>query len=308
MTSRIRLVFAKGSTVVKVPSVSEERVGPVLAAAMTACAPGDDGIHTVPVKEIPSAALGAPLKHFLAKGKLPLSASASPHLLSPSYKAAERLDIAEMVRAVERAAMDAIASGDVRIEELSSSFAGCPRIAALCDNYLSMPGTRAPPPFNPRSHLHRLAREHGAVLVIGKELPGLTRFWILVANATCSARAGTSSNVVYTHAHRMLKADYSTTEFTVFSMDEDADITAYGPLVPQLTTTWLAIPQFDLQASPSSSKQVTDMFRSLHSVDIIAAAQHDARHSATTIYSRDTLSDFLIDRGVEAVFGPPCWL
>jgi hypothetical protein len=194
MTSRIRLVFAKGSSVVKVPSVSEERVGPVLAAALTACAPGDDGIHCVPVKEIPSAALGAPLKHFFANGKL--SKKIPPLLLAPSYKVAERLDIIKMVRCVERVAMAAVASGDVRLKDVAQAFSGCPRIAALCDNYLCLPGARLPPPHNLVSKLPKMAAEYGALMVVcNRTYPGETMDEVrLVVDARrCEALSSTNA-------------------------------------------------------------------------------------------------------------------
>lgn len=98
----IRLVFSKGSCIVKIPNIadSHDRIGSVLAA-LDGCAPGTDGFHKVPVKEIPTPALGAPLKLFLAEGKLPPSSTLGDAslLLAPSYKAAERLDIAAMGRA-----------------------------------------------------------------------------------------------------------------------------------------------------------------------------------------------------------------
>ena len=163
----IRLVFAKGSGVVKLPGgIPDDHVGPVLAD-LAACAPGADGFHKVPVKEIPTPALGAPLKHFLAEGKLPPSTRADASLLlAPSYKAAERLDVMGLVRAVERAAMAAVASGDVSLEDLAAAFAGCPRVAALCDNYLTLPGIRAPPPFNIMRRLPALLAEHGVLLLL----------------------------------------------------------------------------------------------------------------------------------------------
>ena len=80
-------------------------------------------------------------------------------------KAAERLGVAAMVRAVERVAIEAVASGDVRLEDLA--FAGCPHVAALCENYLAIPGVRAPPPFKISTHLPELAAAHGALIVVG---------------------------------------------------------------------------------------------------------------------------------------------
>ena len=82
-------------------------------------------------------------------------------------KAAERLGVAAMVRAVERVAIEAVASGDVRLEDLAAAFAGCPRVAALCENYLALPGVRAPPPFKISTHLPELAAAHGALIVVG---------------------------------------------------------------------------------------------------------------------------------------------
>ena len=97
---RIRLVFAKDTAIATLPlpiteEMLEERLGPILAAAVTNCDPGWDGMYTIPIKEIPSAASGEPLTHFIIHGKLP---SMSPILLSTSYKAAECLDITKMVR------------------------------------------------------------------------------------------------------------------------------------------------------------------------------------------------------------------
>ena len=171
----------------------EERVGPVLAAIMTSCAPGAEGHHTVSVLEIPTAALGgAPLKRFLAHGKLKPAAT-PPLLLAASYKAAERLDIKGLVRAVERAVMAAVATGDVRLEEVALAFAGCPRIAGLCDNYLDLPGIRPPPATTaPASKsLSALATEHGAVFLLGKSPSGKyatnETVWVLADVAACAA-------------------------------------------------------------------------------------------------------------------------
>ncbi len=240
----IRLVFAKGSGVVKLPAgVPDERFGPVLAA-LAACAPGADGFHRVHVKEIPCAALGAPLKHFLADGKLPPSARADATLLlAPSYKAAERLDVAAMVRAVERAAMAAVASGDVRIEDLAAAFAGCPRVAALCDNYLAIPGVRAPPPFKVSAHLPELAAAHGALLVVGtvrlKHFSPDT-FCVVADIGACSARAA-SSSARDDHPKNVFAKVCKRTEgraqgLCLFSSSDD--LTEFDDLHPKKNHTW----------------------------------------------------------------------
>ena len=94
------------------------------------------------------------------------SAIVCPGFLAAGYKAAERLDVKGFVRAVERAVMAAVAKGRVQLSELAVAFAGCPRIAALCDNYLDLPGVRPPPPFDIEERLPALVEEHGAVFLI----------------------------------------------------------------------------------------------------------------------------------------------
>jgi hypothetical protein len=172
----ICLVYADGrSSIADLPpgiseQALEERIGPVLAGVVTGCTPSASGVHTIAVPEIPTAALGAPLRHYVSHGKLKTT---PPLLLAASYKAAERLDLKGLVRAVERAVMAAVAVGDVRLEELSAAFAGCPRIVSLCDNYLELPGVRPPPPFNIATHLPALVAEHGAVFVMcNRSYPG----------------------------------------------------------------------------------------------------------------------------------------
>ncbi len=128
---RLRLNYAVGSSIISLPDGASqealgERIGSHLADLVTSC-------HNVAVHEIPSAALGAPLQDFLADGTLGAAATSSPLLLAASYRAAVRLDIKGLVRAVERALMKGISKGNVRLAEVATAFAGCPRIAALCD-------------------------------------------------------------------------------------------------------------------------------------------------------------------------------
>ena len=233
----ILLVFAKGSSVVKLPTgVPDERLGPVLAS-LESCAPGADGFHRVPVKEIPTAALGAPLTHFLAGGKLPLSTSLL--LLAPSYKAAERLDVAGMVRAVERAALAAVAAGDVRLKDLAAAFAGCPRVAALCDNYLSIPGIRAPPRFNIMTKLPELVDENGALMVACiRTYPGETLDTVLlIADAQRCTELSSSVPVcksICNHLEGCSVEPNTRGRFTVISLSYP-----YMSVVPRDPDSWL---------------------------------------------------------------------
>ena len=204
--------------------------------------------------------------------------------------------------------MEAVAAGNVRLEDLAAAFAGCPRVTALCDNYLSLPGVRPPPPFNPCKHMQVLANEHGIVLVIGEELPGLTRVWIIVAR-TCQELVDSQkyTNDVHLQAARQLTLQQTPTHsFLVFSMDEDDHITAYGDLTPCVTCSWLKT-NTKLEAANYTYAEVTDLFNSIHSIDIITTPDIETKTNATTVYSRNTMSDFLIERGVEAIYGPPYW-
>ncbi len=176
---RIHLVYAAGSSIASLPpgiseQAIEERVGSLLASVVTSCAPDADGLHTLAVPKIPTAALGTPLHHYITHGMFTLRSSATPPLLlAASYKAAERLDLTGLVRAVERAVMAAVAARDVQLEEVSVAFAGCPRLAGLCDNYLELPGVRPPPPFNITARLPALVAEHGTVFVMcNRSYPG----------------------------------------------------------------------------------------------------------------------------------------
>ena len=179
----IRLVYLDGCTnICKLPDGIEERVGPILADIVANCAPSEDGNHTIAVPEIPSAVLGEPLQHFLMHGRLPYekpkpcwepwddypeAVEVSPTLLlATSYKAADRLDIRGLVRAVERSVMADVAAGTVSLADVSVAFAGCPRMVSLCDNYLDMPRPRPQPPFNIRRELPALVAEHGVLFLI----------------------------------------------------------------------------------------------------------------------------------------------
>ena len=147
---------------VPLPKGDDERshhdfIGPVLSDMVASCSACE---YDVAVPEVPSAAAGAPLKCFAEKGRLlyvPLAVTD----LAPAYKAAERLDMKGLVLEIERRAFVAVSAGSVSLADVAKAFAGCPRVEALCDNYLRLSIARAPPPYN----VYGMAAQHGAVLV-----------------------------------------------------------------------------------------------------------------------------------------------
>ena len=168
-SARIRLVFAIGARVVALPDglselALEDRIGPVLADIVTGCVPGKGGedIHIIALPEIPSAALGEPLEHFMLTGKIPFASNTPTLRLVPAYKAADRLNMKHFVLEVERVAMSMVGYGALRLADVAKAFAGCVRIEALCENYLKLPGMSVPPPYD----ISLMAAQHGAIFVV----------------------------------------------------------------------------------------------------------------------------------------------
>lgn len=254
----IRLVFAKGSSDVELPAGDpDERLGPVLAS-LAAGVPGEDGTHTVNVKEIPSAVLGTALTNFITNGKLP--PSTDPLLLAPAYKAAERLNIAGMVRAIEKATVASIAAGDVRIDEVAAIFVGCPRIAALCDNYLNMPGARPPPPFKLLDQLPDLAAAHGALLLVGTRSSRymvLDEFWVLADIATCHKHArehGRRSCPRDIFCVVSLGNESRKSGLCLFTIKSVEDLSEFEELHPRNSETWITDDQGHASESQRNAK------------------------------------------------------
>jgi hypothetical protein len=305
---RIRLVFADGACVADLPDgiaeqALEERVGPILAAVVTSCAPDADGLHTVALPEIPTAALGAPLRHFLSHGKLPPPSSATPPLLlAAAYKAAEWLDLKGLVRAVERAVMAVVATGDVQLEEVALAFAGCPRVAGLCDNYLELPGVRPPPPFNITTHLPALVAEHGALLLVGTNASHADEFWVLADIAACLQRTrippitrGKRNDVFMHIAEHNAESTGQTKGLYLFSMtDWEKDMTGFGALHPGVNETWITE---ELEPEVVTPRALLKAFATT-TIDLVVDSQ------GKKIYSRHMLSDFTLAHGFERRYGP----
>ena len=158
-------------------------------------------------------------------------------------KAAERLGVAAMVRAVERVAIEAVASGDVRLEDLA--FAGCPHVAALCENYLAIPGVRAPPPFKISTHLPELAAAHGALLVVGTtrlKYSSPDPFWVVAGIDACHVRASSSScdcpkDVFAKVIERTVGRKHG---LCLFAIDSLEDLAEFDAVHPKKNATWIS--------------------------------------------------------------------
>lgn len=333
--ARIRLVFGDGSVrfanlpqgVSDDEEALEGRAGPVLAAVVTSCTPSTDGSHTVEVPEIPTARLGAPLARYLAGhlegNDLNVYDDDDLRAFNASYcAAAERLDVPGFVTAVERMLLDAVASGTICPVDVADAFASCPRVNALMTHYGQYAGASRLPPFNLRKRMRQLAQKHGIVLVIGQVHHNCHRIWFIVGVTTCRERADSHKCAVYRRAVQRVPLDfrvsdiddddeddkcYADDNFVMYSMDEDCDlgITAYGDLTPCLTSTWLQTNDNPI-TSDHTYEEITELFSHVHSIDIILTPPKEDG-DATTVYSMDTLSDFLIEKGVEARFGPRRW-
>jgi hypothetical protein len=313
----IRLVYADG--IVGVAGLPdgitdlEERLGPHLAAVVTSCAPNADDSHTIAVPEIPTAALGAPLRRFITHGKLGSSpATTPPLLLAASYKAAERLDIKGLVRAVERAVMAAVAVGDVRLEEISAAFAGCPRIVSLCDNYLELPGIRTPPPFNITTHLPALVAEHGAVFIIcahpkvqGKGL-SLGSINIVTDTRRCIELARNDS---FCRQIVELSGDTDGMPITLFSMPDS--IENRDEVYPSCSGTWLLGASAERPRWPGTRITCTpqtlakELKYYFEDTTVTLAVCHEGRK----LFSSNQAADTAFTSGMYAAYGekPPNW-
>ena len=174
----------------------EKRIGPILADMVMLLKATR---HAVKVPEIPTARQGAALQMYLATGRFPFSFATLEK--APAYKAAERLDIKGFVLAVERRAMYAIAAGGVRLDAVAAAFAGCPRMEALCDNYMSHPGVvdgPPPPPYNIRA----MASEHGAILVVYQDDSYKVVVNMDAACASCASRCSRAKHALFDASSR----------------------------------------------------------------------------------------------------------
>ncbi len=89
--------------------------------------------------------------------------------------------------------MQTIAAGGVRLAEVASAFAGCPRMEALCENYMDLPGMIKPPTYNIRS----MAAQHGAVLVVYQDDSYKVFVHMGAALSTRHSQCGTAKTKLY---------------------------------------------------------------------------------------------------------------
>jgi hypothetical protein len=202
-----------------------------------------------------------------------------------------------VVREVERAAMVSVAKGGVQLDQLASIFAGCPRIAALCDNYLKLPGVRPPPPFDIAVQLPALVAEHGVILLVARKELSDT-FWIVADVNVCMRLRETRPAVfeqVATRVEEEGEIQGVSRSLCIFTPC-NYDISDFEDIHPCYCTTWLPRdPPLTLERHTSTS-----LVRVISSacIDLVMSPRY-------CIYSRDLLSDFTREKGVARRFGPP---
>ena len=197
------------------------------------------------------------------------------------------------VLAVERHAMLTIADGSVRLEEVAAAFAGCPRLEALCENYLTIPGVRRPPPNAVAASLASLTKKHGALLVVGYNARYADEFWVLADYVACTAAAKTSPRDVFAHVIERLEA--RSKGLCLFSMkDWEKDMTECGGVRPLSNKTWITE---ELEPEVVTPRALLKTFERV-TIDLIVDSK------GVAIYSRNMLSDFTLAHGFERRYGP----